>query len=209
MQLNKFDMKNTFAFLFILISIISSCSSTKVKFSPINTYLNSKLVNNEVVIVVENKINNNYTIDLLKERSIISLDGNTLENSIAEKSTLYVEKYWLKMNKKYRNQNTEGIWLKNRLWSKNDFIDFKIKFIKEENFPKPYVYNEYMADKMTEVIVFSFSEPLFYKNKKYVLFAKGETTTKKQFIYPNSIVVMKKENGKWIVIQEITNGDYY
>lgn len=202
-------MKNTFACLLIVTLLISSCSSIKENLSPINTYLKSKIENNEVVIVIENKINNNYTIDLFKERAISPINLNTIENSIVLKPLLYEEKYWSQMNKKYRNQNTDKIWLKNRLWSQNDFNDIKIKFVKEDVFPKPYVYNEYMTVKMDEAIVFSFSEPIFYKNKKYVLFAKAETTSKKQFINPNSIVVMKKENGKWFVIQEIMNGEYY
>jgi hypothetical protein len=202
-------MKNAFACLLIVTLLISSCSSIKENLSPINTYLKSKIENNEVVIVIENKINNNYTIDLFKERAITPINLNTIENSIVLKPLLYEEKYWSQMNKKYRNQNTDKIWLKNRLWSQNDFNDIKIKFVKEDVFPKPYVYNEYMTVKMDEAIVFSFSEPIFYKNKKYVLFAKAETTSKKQFINPNSIVVMKKENGKWIVIQEIMNGEYY
>ena len=202
-------MKNTFTCLFIVILLISSCSSVKEKLSPINTYFKSKLDNNVVVIVIENKINNNYTIDLFKKRSITPINANTIENSIVLKTLLFEEEYWSKMNKKYRNQNTDEIWLKNRLWSQNDFIDIKIKFIIEENFPKPYVYNEFMNDNMAKASVFSFSEPIFYKNKKYVLFAKAETTTKKQFIIPNYIVVMKKEKGKWIVIQEIMDGEYY
>lgn len=209
MQLNKFIMKNTFAYLFVVILLLSSCSSVKENLSPINSYLKSKLDSNVVVIVIENKINNNYTIDLFKRRSITPINANTIENSIVLKPLLFEEKYWSKMNKKHRNQNTDEIWLKNRFWRQNDFIDIKIKFIKEENFPKPYVYNEYMNEKMVEAIVFSFSEPIFYKNKKYVLFAKAETTTKKQFIIPNSIVVMKKEKGKWILIQEIMDGEYY
>jgi hypothetical protein len=202
-------MKNTFACLLIMILLISSCSSVKENLSPINTYLKSKLEKNELVIIIENKINNNYTIDTFTERATRPINPNTIENSIVLKPLLYEEKYRSQMNEKYRNQNTDEIWLKNRLWSQNDFIDIKIKFVKEDVFPKPYVYNEYMKDKMDEAIVFSFSEPIFYKNKKYVLFAKAETTSKKQFINPNSIVVMKKKSGKWIIIQEIISGDYY
>lgn len=199
-------MKNTFACIFILLLLISSCSSVKENLSPISTYLKSKHNNN--VIVIENKINNNYTIDFFKKRSIVQINANTIENSFVLK-TLYEEKCWSKMNENYRNPSTNEVWLKNILWSQNDFIGIKIKFVNEEIFPKPYVYNEYMTDKQAEISVFSFSEPIFYKNKKYMLFAKGETTTKKQFIKPNSIVVMKKEKGKWTVIQEIMSDEYY
>lgn len=93
-------MKNTFACLFIVILLISSCSSVKENISPINTYLKSKLDNNVVVIVIENKINNSYTIDLFKKRSITPINANTIENSIVLKTLLFEEKYWSKMNKK-------------------------------------------------------------------------------------------------------------
>jgi hypothetical protein len=201
-------MKNTLIIILIVTFLISSCSTVKEKLSPINSYLKSKIQNNEMVIVIENKINNNFTIDFFKERFITPINLNTIENSTIKNPLLYKENYWLELNKKYRNQNNDEIWLKNELWSQNDFINPKIKLVKEAAFPKPYVFNEYMTDKMDEVIVFSFSCQMFYKNKKYVLFAKAETTSKKQFINPNSIVIMKKKNGKWIIYQEIKSGDY-
>lgn len=201
-------MKNTLIIILIVTFLISSCSTVKEKLSPINSYLKSKIQNNEMVIVIENKINNNFTIDFFKERFITPINLNTIENSTIKNPLLYKENYWLELNKKYRNQNNDEIWLKNELWSQNDFINPKIKLVKEAAFPKPYVFNEYMTDKMDEVIVFSFSCQMFYKNKKYVLFAKAATTSKKQFINPNSIVIMKKKNGKWIIYQEIKSGDY-
>jgi hypothetical protein len=50
-----------------------------------NTYLKSKIENNEVVILIENKINNNYTIELFKERAITPINLYTIENSIVLK----------------------------------------------------------------------------------------------------------------------------
>ncbi|KFF18412.1 hypothetical protein [Flavobacterium hydatis] len=201
-------MKKYFFYLITLTLSVYSCSSVKGNLSPINAYLNSKLKNNDTIIVIENKINNNYAIDLLKEKSIAVVDSNTIENSVGLKPPLYNEKYWDIMNQKYRNKNTE-VWLKSELWNQNDFSKAKIKFVKEKVFPKPSVYNEYMTDKKGEILVFSFSEPIFYKNEEYVIFSKSETTTKKQFILPNSIVIMKKENGEWIVFKEINDGNYY
>ncbi|CAC9976152.1 hypothetical protein [Flavobacterium panici] len=203
-------MKRLFFYLITIITLsIYSCSSVKEGLSPVNVYLNFKFKNNDTVFVIENKLNNNYAIDLLKERSIAVVTNNTNENSVGLKPPLYTEENWNAMNQKYRLKNTDEIWLKNTFWNQNDFKNVKIKFIKEDVFPKPFLFNEYMTEKKNEVIVFSFSEPIFYKNSEYVIFAKSETTTKKQFIQPNSIVVMKKENGKWILFQEIYDGNYY
>ncbi|UUF16418.1 MULTISPECIES: hypothetical protein [Flavobacterium] len=204
-----FYIKKTYiVIIFFFFSLCSLIAQEKEK-DPVNVYLNSKLKNNDTIIVIENKLNNNYAIDLLKERSIAVVTNNTNENSVGLKPPLYTEENWSAMNQKYRLKNTDEIWLKNTFWNQNDFKNVKIKFIKEDVFPKPFLFNEYMTEKKNEVIVFSFSEPIFYKNSEYVIFAKSETTTKKQFIQPNSIVVMKKENGKWILFQEIYDGNYY
>ncbi|MDL2142455.1 hypothetical protein QQY79_07975 [Flavobacterium tructae] len=202
-------MRKYFISLFIVILSIYSCSSVKESLSPVNVYLSSKFNDNDTIIVIENKINNNFAIDFLKRSSILRVDNNAIEGSTGLKSPLYKEEYWDVMNRKYRNKITDEIWLKSELWDRKDFRNIKIKFVREDAFPKPYVYNEYMTTKKRELSVFSFSEPIFYKNSKYVIFAKSETSTKKQFIEPNSIVIMKKEKGKWIVVKEIGDYVYY
>ena len=113
------------------------------------------------------------------------------------------------MNDKYSNKTTDEVWLNYSFWNQKDFKNKNINFINQKDFPKPYEYNVYLTNKEPAVKVFSFSEPIYYKNKEFAIFAKGETTTRKQFINPNSIIIMKKEKGKWLFFQEITNGDYY
>ncbi|MEO7978802.1 hypothetical protein [Flavobacterium sp.] len=204
-------MKKYFIYVITVILSIYSCTSVKgsLNLSPVNVYLNFKLKNNDTIIVIENKLNNNYAIDFLKKSSSAAINNNTIESGVGIKPPLYKEEYWNIMNQKYRNKSTDDIWLKYKLWNQSDFKDVKIKFIKENVFPKPSVYNHYMTEKKRELSVFSFSEPIFYKNTEYVIFAKSETSTKKQFIEPNSIVIMKKENGKWILFKEIDDGNYY
>lgn len=203
-------MNKRIILLLILILSICSCSSTKENLqAPVSTYLSSKLNNNDTIIIITNKINNNYAIDLFKTKSITPVNINTLENSVILKDPTFHEKYWDIMNKKYRNDKTNEIWLKSVFWNQNNFKNIKIKFIEEDVFPKPSTYNEYMTEKKSEVTVFAFSDPIFYKNNKYAIFAKSETTTKKQFIIPNSIVIMKMKNGKWKFLKEINDGSYY
>jgi hypothetical protein len=197
-------------YLFILILLSCSCSSIKENNSQIvDTYLNTMIKKEDSLVVIKNKINNNFTINLLKSRSIKEIGANTLESSVGLKYYLYKEKYWSKMNDKYSNKITDEIWLSNSFWDKKDFKNKKVHFIKQRDFPRPYEYNVFLTSKFPEIKVFSFSEPIYYKSKEFAIFAKAETTTRKQFINPNSIIIMKKENGRWLFFQEITNGDYY
>ncbi|MBZ4035448.1 hypothetical protein K6T82_11770 [Flavobacterium sp. 17A] len=196
--------------LFLIGLSVYGCSSTKDLLpSPVDTYLGSRLAVKDTVIIISNKINSNYVLDLFKERSLVSINNNTLDNSIISNDPSYVEEYWNLMNKRYRNYKTDETWVQTSFWTQDDFKNPQIKFMKEKDFPKPTAYNEFMSEKSSEVTVFAFSDPVFYQNKQYALFAKSETTTKKQFIKPISIVIMKAEKGKWIYVKEINDGNYY
>lgn len=191
-----------------LIALFYNCSSIDhTSLSPINEYLNSKIKSKDTIIIIQNKINNNYTLNLLKERSTIPYNHNMTENSIGLKDSLYNENDWNLFNEKYRIESNE-IWLDSDLWKNNYFVKKEIKFVPEKKFPKPYILNKYLSTEMYEYQVFSFSEPIIYRNE-YAIFSKSETTTRKQFINPNSIIVMKKTKNKWIFFQEITDGEYY
>jgi hypothetical protein len=195
--------------LILIVLLSCSCSSRKNNNSKlVAIYLNTIIKEEDSVVVIKNKINNNFAIKLLKSRSINEINANTLESSVGLKDSLYNEKYWVKMNDKYSNIITNEIWLSTSFWTKKDFKNNKINFIKQKDFPKPYEYNVYLTSEFPEVKVFSFSEPIYYKGKEFAIFAKGETTTRKQYLSPNSIIVMKKENRKWFFFQEITTGEY-
>ncbi|MBK0370388.1 hypothetical protein [Flavobacterium agrisoli] len=196
-----------YIYITALLFFIFGCSSTNKSIDPINAYLKETVKNNDTIVIITNKINNNYALDLWKERAYISENPNNLENSLDENPRIYEEKYWAEMNEKYRNQDTDSLWLRKSLWKQKEFKNFKVKWMTEKVFPKPYIYSEYM-DKIPEKPAFSFSEPMIYK-KKYVVFAFAKTTTGRQFINPRSFLIMKKEKGKWIIVKEITDGFYY
>lgn len=190
-----------------LLLLIYSCSSINKSIDPINAYLKNQTKANDSIVIITNKINNNYILDLWKERAYIDLNPNNLESSLDENPRIYEEKYWTEINEKYRNKDTDSLWLRNSLWKQKEFKNFKVKWMSEKIFPKPYIYNEYM-DKIPSKPTFSFSDPMIYK-KKYAVFAASETTTSRQFINIIYIVIMRKENGKWIFVKEITDGAYY
>ena len=190
-----------------LLLIIYGCSSANKEIAPINAYLKEAIKTNDTIVIITNKINNNYTLNLWKDRVNIDVNHNNLENSLDENPRIYEEKYWNEMNEKYRNHNTDSLWLGNSLWKQKDFKNLKVKMMTEKVFPKPYIYNEYMG-KIPERSAFSFSEPMIYK-KIYAVFAISETTTGRQFINPRSFVIMKKKKGEWKFVKEITDGAYY
>ncbi|MBP4141159.1 hypothetical protein J3S90_05015 [Flavobacterium sp. P4023] len=201
-------MKNKIFCLFGSLFLICSCSSFKKVQSPITAYLLTKTNKNDTIMVIEEMINNNFTIDFLQAQSKIGVNKNTIDDSTPHED-IYNEKDWLIMQKKYQNKTKTANWLNNDLWHQKDFNKLNIKLIKEDLFPKPWVINEYLKEENKEIKVFAFSKPIFYKNNRFILFAKSETTTKKQFITPNSIVIMQKRNGVWIIKQELISNIYY
>jgi hypothetical protein len=194
-------------FIFSLFLIICGCSPANKRIAPIKAYLTQNVRTNDTIIIISNKINTNYALNLWKDRSNIDPNPNNLENSVDENPRIYEEKYWKIMNEKYRHPRTNSLWLGDSLWQQKDFKSFKINLMTEKNFPKPYNYNEYI-DKIPDQATFAFSEPMIYK-KIYAVFAISKTTTRQQYIQPRSFVIMKKEKNKWIFVKEITDGLYY
>ncbi|WP_417939150.1 hypothetical protein [Flavobacterium sp. RS13.1] len=199
-----------YIYIVSLLFIIYGCSSTNMSIAPINAYLKETVKTNDSIVIITNKINNNYTLDLWKERVNIKDANPDMRESIDENPRIYEEKYWNEINEKYRNQDTDSLWLRNSLWKQKEFKNFKVKLMTEKVFPKPYLYNKYneAMDKLPERLTFSFSEPMIYK-KEFVVFAFAKTTTGRQFINPISFMIMKKEKGKWVIVKEITDGAYY
>ena len=190
-----------------LLLIIYGCSSTNKSIDAVNAYLKETVETNDTIVVITNKINNIYTLDLWKNRVSFKDSNIGVMENVDENPSIFEEKYWNEINEKYRNRDTDSLWLKNSLWNQKKFKNFKVKLMTKKEFPRPYSYNKYM-DKIPEKLAFSFSEPMIYK-KAYAVFAISKTTTGRQFIYPRSFIIMKKENEKWKIIKEITDGAYY
>lgn len=95
-------------------------------------------------------------------------------------------------------------------WVKNDFqkIDFKIITRKNDSVIK-YFRHLNKLGQGDKLFVYSLSKPYFFKNKKYVFFSidKGSNMTSSP-IY-NQVVILKKEKGKWIVVEKVETTDLY
>ena len=81
-------------FINILILIIYGCSSTNERIAPINAYLKEVIDPNDSILIITNKINNNYTLDLWKERVSFKDANMEVVESVDENPRIFEEKYW-------------------------------------------------------------------------------------------------------------------
>jgi hypothetical protein len=184
-------MKKEILITLLIISLISSCSSTKDKHEALNEYFNTVVKDtSKDIIVIKNKINSNQTIEIFKEGTIY---GETKLDTI-----LYNERDWKKMEKRYAIDYLAGKnpWFTNEFWTKENFDDKKIIFEdsyvgKADAFLKKYDYKP-------SIDIYSFSEPIYYRNKGFVVFTVNKSAT--PIGYSSTyIVIMKKKSGKWII----------
>lgn len=190
-------MKKEIFITLLIILLISSCSSTKDKHQALNDYFNTIIKDtSKEIIIIKDKINSNQTIEIFKVNDVIiaiDSEGNGKTNT-----TLYNEKYWNKMYEKYAiNYKTgKNTWFVNKYWSIDDF-DYKKIIFEDSYVGKADAFLE-KYDYKPSIDIYSFSEPIFYRNKEFLVFTVNKSATP----IGNSstyIVIMKKKRGKWIV----------
>lgn len=178
----------------------------KDKLEAINGYLDTILKDKpKKIIITSEKINTNETIRmfLCDENNTYLCQYKVWENN--ENVFLYNKEDFVKMKKKY--QDTTSInkekWLTNNYWKPENF---KNKYITFEPFEDVFVKLEHsLYPREKKTMIYSFSEPVYYKKMKYLLFSVTVGSTEFAHFH-NSVVVMKKLKGKWVLIFEI--GDY-
>jgi hypothetical protein len=195
--------------LYILISsqLLFGCYAVKDKQAPINDYLSSlNLKESDKIMIIQEKINNNVTIDIFKGQIYFEPYANKYERNEGVEEPLYDEKNWKKMKSMYEDKYIKDYWVKGNYWTLKDFKNQNIVFIKHEKFPDPGKYEEF--DFKENFNVFSFSDPIYYKNNKYATFTLIRTTTDYKTLASGSILIMTKVKGKWVVFQKVGDGIY-
>lgn len=200
-------MKNIIIYLSLCIASTnySQTKSTlkkdeKEKLEAINDYFKTIVKDsNRVVFIAQEKLNSNLTLEIFKQNFIQAID---LKGNIEPDTHLFNEKDW----KKFKKQNQDPpiqdnrIWDTHKYWGKNDFSHSQLIF--ESMNTKTGI--ELIIEKYdkSDVCIYSFSEPMYYLNKKYLIF-----TNLKICISGGSkfVVVMKKIKGKWIRTHEAFN----
>ena len=112
---------------------------------------------------------------------------------------LFVEKHWKKMYQEYANDTLK------KYWKKEDFPGYDFILEDGKGLFKYDFMNKYIGTGLDEAIIIS--EPMYYMDRKYVMFYFAEAYSTGGGNY--STVIMKKENDKWVVVKVIGDYIYY
>ena len=194
-------------YIFIISQFLFNCGINKDRNAPINDYISSlNLKDSDKIMIIQEKINSNVTIDIFKGKIYFEPYTNKYERNEGVDKPLYDEKNWEKMRSKYENKYIKDHWIKGDYWTLKDFTFPNIIFIKQEKFPNPGKYEKF--DFQENYRVFSFSDPIYYKHNKYAVFTIKSTTTDYKNTDTTSILILIKNKGKWTVYGEVGDGIY-
>jgi len=200
-------MKKAIYILIISSQLFFSCSVNKDLNTPINDYISSlNLKKSDKIMIIQERINNNVTIDIFKGKIYFEPETSKYKRDEGVREPLYDKRNWEKMKSEYENKYITDQWIKENPWTLNDFQYQNIIFIKQEKFPNPGKYEKF--DFQENYKVFSFSDVIYYKHKKYAVFTIKSTTTDYKDIDTTSILILTKINGQWTVIQKVGDGIY-
>lgn len=194
-------------YTFIISQFLFSCSASKYQNAPINDYISSlDLKDSDKIMVIQEKINNNVTIEIFKGKTFYYSGINKYVKVEGVLEPLYDEKNWQKMKVKYENKYIKDQWIEGDYWALKDFKHQNIIFIKQKKFPNPGKYEKF--DFQENYKVFSFSNVIYYKHNKYAVFTIKSTTTDYKDTDTTSVLILTKIKGKWTVLEKIGDGIY-
>jgi hypothetical protein len=182
---------------------ISNLSFAQDKKQAMNDFLHSIVPDyNQKIFIIKEKTSTNHVIDIFKGKT--SKDSITNEYKRDEreeiKPPLYNEADWAKMKKKYYRKAEEST-TANNLWISTDFNYKHVEFFSAHSFIEFIVH--YSEQHLPITSIFSFSEPIYYSGKKYLVFKVGQGTTESiNGLTDNYLIIMKKQNNKWIVVNK-------
>lgn len=191
-------MKRKIAILVVLQALLLSCSSAKHnKYEPISTFLKTKITKNENVVLVKEKasIDNALRIFYRGDKNIVEIEKNY-------RSKFFDQKDYEIMYARYVNDTVT------KYWEPKNFSAFNFTF---EN--KLGMWNTKFLDKYerNSTQIFSISDPIFYKNKKFVLFyfSRGSTNDIGGLTHESKTIIMQKIKGKWQIADEVSDYIYH
>jgi hypothetical protein len=182
-------------------SIIEINDSVREKYSALNDFFDTKIKDySKKIIVMNNKINTDMTLRMIRINEIVAIDSITKKN-LKRDMSFYKEEEWEKARKNYTKSSIKEIEdAKSRggecCWVSDDFNYKNIIF---ENLRQgtPEYNEKYISSPSYDC--YYFSEPIYYQNKEYLIFSFGEASLFGGLGGVFYIVIMKRnKNGKWI-----------
>lgn len=184
--------------LTLMVTLCFSCKgwtqTVNEKNKALNDYLETIFKDpTQVIYVAKEKISNNETLNILSKKDIILID---IDGNGTGDPTFIKEKDFKTLRKTYKNNCKTGIliWCTDKYWLKEDFKNHKVvlETVKTEKRIQAIneKYNNY------ELMVYSFSEPIYYQNKKYLIFTVNISS---YFSSKTYTAIMKKNKSKWIM----------
>lgn len=188
------------AFIIFPFFILSCASAPYVEsYEPINVFLETqKLEKGKKYILQSDKVNYTSALRLFNrgEGATYIIDSNDLTDYTGG---LFEEKYWKKMYKQYAQDTIK------KYWRKEDFPAYDFILESKDGLLGGPFMEKYLNTRIDTVIIIS--EPMYYMDKKYILFYVSICPF---FASPQpEVVIMKKENEKWLVVKRIGDYNYY
>lgn len=183
-------MKTRIALILIIInSLISNGQTTLKNYDCIDTYLKGRNIDRKKAsIVIKEKDDNKGALRIFYGGDEVSHFSNNY------RSPLFDEKAWEEMYRTYSNDTIT------KYWKPIDFPNYNFTYQNRKGLWNFDFFDKYERNPINIYII---SEPMFYNQKKYVIFEFSEGITGTSGIQRNQIVIMKKNKGKWEVVETI------
>jgi hypothetical protein len=178
-------MKNT-VLIFALSLTFMSCSTNKCIEIFMRKEVQENKKNNIISILCYEKRKNNQTLDIYSDNNIIEHEKKICNT--------YNKLDYEYLKNKHKNLS------KIEYWTKENQTRFSLDSIVDVNKIEPYLLSKY--GKMIDIRYYVVSEPIYLKNKNTTLFSFYSLAGRSRGV-EDALIVMKKEKGKWVVLEKV------
>ncbi|WP_369752641.1 hypothetical protein AB3G34_12705 [Flavobacterium sp. WC2409] len=208
-------MKKALFYLIVSLSCVTLYSQRakenrcdkKEKTEVINDFLATIITDeNKEIILIKEKINPNKILEMYSGYKRDSIAQSENKNSKLQGS-LYDENAFLTMKKQYA-LNDENEWVTSDCWKARDFKFQNINFQKGDSVR--YKATRLLYDRDDKRYIINISNPIYYKNKKYLLFTYTIVSAAWFHASPETyLMVMERFKDKWVLKHKKWDEVYY
>jgi hypothetical protein len=170
----------------------------------LNDYLQTIISSyNQELILIREKVSPNVALELFQGKPYKDSATDEYKREGGVSNLIYNEKDWNEMKEEYYDEKNieKKYFSKNIFWTSDDFKYQKIYFVPYEDYLDLTINR--LEQHLPIIKVFSFSEPMYYCSKKFVVFAVSKGDSESFVNFENYLIIMKKEKSKWIIINKI------